>query len=246
MALLSASLVGARGLTLGLATLGLVMVVPGIAAAKEKPQARDRGWLALGGGMSGLILCLALLFPGVLNSYWAIDFAVDQPEQDLLVAAPREEPKGEGKTLGADDGADAAREVIRHNELLVSVESVRAGPLADKGQASYGLVHLQFANIGSAPIAFTGFEKGKRQPALTDTSGRAYAFLEQRQRLRARGEPVFDAPKTGGVELFATGSQGYLLVFELPPGGLKTLKLEVPAQAWGRKGMYQFLISGPF
>jgi hypothetical protein len=221
-----------------LATLGLL-------ATKETSQAKDRAWLTLSGGMCALLLLVTFFLPGTLNNYWALNVTVVEPERDQFIAVPRDDPKGDGKRLGTDDAADAATEVIRHDDLLLSVETVKAGQLPDKNRLAVGLVHLQFANIGSGPITFKGFDNDKHRPALTDTSGRAYAFLEQRQRLRSSGDPVF-APRPGGVELHATESQGYLLVFELPLGGLKTLKLELPAAAWGRQGVYQFFITGPF
>jgi hypothetical protein len=235
-----------RLLTLALAVLGLGVALSGVAVAKEKQPVKDRVWVILGGGMSALILCLALFLPGVLNNYWAINVAVAQPDVDQRLAVPREDPRGDGTPVETDTGVNAAAEAIRHDELLVSVESARASSLPDKGPTSYALVHLEFANVGGGLIAFKGFDKSNHQPVLSDTSGHAYAFVEQRQRLRARGAPVFDAPKAGGTELSATSSQGYLLVFELPSGGLNSLKLEIPASAWGRQGVYQFQIPGPF
>src|SRR5262249_44517328 len=104
------------------AGLGLASVLPGFAGPKDKRQARDSTWLAVGGSISGLILCLAVISPGTLNNRWALDFAVPEPERDLQVAAPRDDPNGQGRTLAKDDEADAAGEVIRHNSLSLRIE----------------------------------------------------------------------------------------------------------------------------
>jgi hypothetical protein len=245
-ALLTASLVGERLLTMGLAGLGLACVLPGFVGPKDKRHVKDSTWLAFGGGISGLILCLAVISPGTLNNRWAVDFAVAEPERDVHIAAPKDDPNGQGRTLAKDEEADAAGEVVRHNSLSLRVESVKEGRLPDKGAASYALIHLQFANIGSEAVSFKGFAKDGVEPTLSDTSGRAYNFIEYRQRLRTQGDPFFAAPKPGTVQLQATESQGCLLVFELPAAGLKTLKLELPASAWGRQGVYRFSVGGPF
>jgi hypothetical protein len=245
-ALLAASLIGERLVTLLLSAGGLTAVVLGRRATGAERKTSDGAWLALGGAMSGLVLCLTIISPGVLNNRWAIDFAVPQADPDEQVVVPLNKPRDQGTVLTADDWVDAAKEAIRQDELLLNVESVRVGPLADKGPGAYVAVHLQFANIGSATINFQGFDREKNLPVLTDTSGSSYAFVEQRQRTPASGEVVFGPPKRGGMALSPTKHQGYLLVFEAPALGFQTLKMELPASAWGRKGTYQFLVSKPF
>ena len=196
--------------------------------------------------MSGLVLCLAIFSPGLLNNRWALDFAVPKPNQDEQVVIPRDQPRDPGKVLTTEDWVDAATEAIRQDDMLLRVESVQVGSFADKGPTAYVLVHLQFANIGSGTITFHGFDRDKHLPVLSDTLGSSYAFAEQRQRVPASGEPLFAPPKQGGMTLSATKAQGYQLVFESPPSGFKSLKLELPATAWGRDGEYKFLISKPF
>jgi hypothetical protein len=244
--LLSASLVGARNLTLALAALGLAAAVVGTATGGRDRQPGQRLWLRAGGVLSGLLLAVTLFFPGLINHYWAIDVAVTPPDAGQHVAVTRDQPRDSGRTLTAADSADAAGEMIRHDDLLISIESVKAGPVGGEGQPAYALVHCRFANIGGGLIRFQGFDKDKRQPKLTDAFEHACAFREQRKRLQARGEAVFGAPTTDGMELSATAAQGYLLVFELPPAGLASMELEVPASAWGRQGVYRFRIAGPF
>jgi hypothetical protein len=244
--LLAASLVGEWLVTVLLSAVGLVVVVLGMRATGEERTSSDGAWLALGGAMNGLVLCLAIVFPGLLNNRWAIDFAVPQTDPNEQVVVPRDAPRDPGKVLTAEDWVDAATEAIRQDDLLLSVESVRVGNLPDRGPAAFVLVHIQFANIGPTTVHFQGFDREKNLPVLADTSGSEYVFVDQRQRVPASGEPVFNAPRRGGMALSATKSQGYQLVFESPPLGFKTLKMELPASAWGRKGVFQFIVSRPF
>jgi hypothetical protein len=246
VSLLAASLVGEWLVTLLLAASGLVIVVLGRRATGAGRTRSDGVWLALGGALNGLVLCLAIVFPGLLNNRWAIDFAVPRADPDEQVVVPVNKPRDQGTVLTADDWVDASKDAIRQDDLLLNVESVRVGPVADKGPGAYVAVHLQFANVGSATINFQGFDRDAHLPVLTDASGISYTFVEQRQRTPASGEAVFGPPKRGGMSLSATKSQGYLLVFDSPPLGLKSMKVALPASAWGRKGVYQFLISRPF
>ncbi|HWY86911.1 MAG TPA: hypothetical protein VNX28_09315 [Gemmataceae bacterium] len=245
-ALLAASLIGERLVTLLLSAGGLTAVVLGRRATGAERTSSDGVWLALAGALSGLVLVLTIFSPGVLNNRWAIDFAVPQVDPDEQVVVPLNKPRDQGTVLTADDWVDASKDAIRQDDLLLNVESVQVGPLEDKGPGAYGAVHIRFANIGSGTINFQGFDRDMNLPVLTDTSGSSYAFVEQRQRTPASGEVVFGPPKRGGMALSPTKHQGYLLVFESAPSGPKAMKMELPASAWGRKGRYQFLISRPF
>jgi hypothetical protein len=60
------------------------------------------------------------------------------------------------------------------------------------------------------------------------------------------GDPVFGGSKLEGSVVLPQMKEEYLLVFELPHAGTKNLKLTIPAQAWGRKGKFQFQISESF
>jgi hypothetical protein len=250
--LLSASVPGVRIHTLVLAATGLVVALLGIPATQGERRTKDRVWLTLGGSLSGWILLMALFTPGLLNNRWALDVAVPRADPDKQVAVPRDQLKDQGRPVTADDGADAATELVRQHDLLVSVEAVKAGRLPDKGKASFLLVQFRLANIGQETITFQGFDRANHQPVLTDSAGRTFVFLEQRQRQQAKGAAVFATTNSGAVPLAALNRQDCLLVFEAPSAGFKTLKLEVPAKldlpasAWGRNGMVHFRIAGLF
>jgi hypothetical protein len=244
VALLLASLLGVRILTIGLSGGGIVMAVLGFWTNLQKGPARDRVTLALGGTISGGVLILALFVPGVINSRWARDFSVPAGDPNKLVQVPRDQPRLEGKPLSPDDWVDAVQDAIRQDDVFIRLESVQIDQLADKGENKYLQVHLRLGNSGhERTIVVTGFSPDKDQPVLTDESGKPYPFLEQRLRKRprgGRGPLVFDLTGPQEKEVAATGYLDVLLVFEAPAATVAALNLEVPAAAWGRTGVCKF------
>jgi hypothetical protein len=246
LALLQASVLGLRWLTVGLAALGLLLLGQGIRATRNDRQSRDRVWFTVGGGLSGVVLLAALIVPGLLNSRWAIDSAVPQTDPDAQMLVPRARPLDEGRRLAAEDWAEAETEAIRQGDLIVRVESVEVGPLPEKADVPYLLVHLRLANCKHGTIAAEGFGNDKQPPVLTDDAGGSYPFLEGRPRRPASGAPVFAVSAPQGATLGPLERQDYLLVFAAPPSPLPALKLEVPASAWGRNGACKIRISRLF
>ncbi len=188
--LLLASVGGIRPLTMALAGLGLLTALAGIPFMDEGHKNRDRVWLALSAFLSGWGLLLALVFPGVLNSHWVLARAVPTLDPNKMVAAPRGEPRAAGRPIDAGDEADAASEVIRQRDVVIGIESMKSGPLPNQ-KKSFLLVHCWIGNIGTENLPFQGFSRDKNQPRLTDRAGQPLAFVEQRQRVPAKGAPVF-------------------------------------------------------
>jgi hypothetical protein len=247
-ALLLASLTGLRILTITLSALGLAVAGLGI-WTKSEDQTKGRLSLALGGSMNGVLLLLVLFVPGVIHSRWAMDFSVPRSDPNKLAAVPRDEPRHEGKSLSPEEWVDAVKEAIRQDDVFVRVESVQIDRLADRGDNRYVLVHLRLANSGhERTIAVTGFGRDKDQPVLTDNSGRAYPFVEERPRKlgRGRGPLIFENAGSKVRELAATGFLDQLLIFEAPSAKIEAFNLEVPTSAWGRAGVCKFRCPGSF
>lgn len=235
-ALLSASLVGVRMLTIVLAIVGLLVPALGVFAGKEHREIKDWVWFTLGSAMNGLVLFLALFMPGFLNAFWALDVAVPT-DPDKQVAVPRDQPRAAGKPLTADDWVDAGVEAIRQDTVLVRVKSIKSGSSLQ--------IHLEIVNLGSEMITITGLGVDKNTPGLTDGSGHSYEFVKRQQRTNIEGPLVFADVAEKGVELGMNERQDYLLLFEAPPSGID-LKLEVPTSAWGRNGRCKFRIPATF
>lgn len=248
LALLLASIIGLRSLTILLAALGLVVVLVGIPLSWPRRQTRDRVWLTLGGSVSGAVLGVALFASGLLNPFWAIDFPVPRNQDpNRMVVVPRDVLQDPGKPYTAGDWVDAETEAIRQYDMIVRVDSVKTGPLPDKEDRFYLQIHLRLANSGhteNIPIECFGVDK--HPPALHDDSGRLYPFLDQRPRRLAAGVIVFEPPSQEVATLLPPRYLDYLLVFELPSSGFEALKLELPASAWGRQGVCRFRIAKPF
>jgi hypothetical protein len=71
-------------------------------------------------------------------------------------------------------------------------------------------------------------------PALIDSAAKTYAFRESK---------VFDSVDgKRRANLFPVQTADEVFAFETPPEGWESLRLEVPAAAWGGAGVFRFTI----
>ena len=127
--------------------------------------------------------------------------------------------------------------------MLVRIESVKSG---SRDGISCLQIHLHIANLGDDAITIAGFGSDKNTPALTDGSGRSFAFLKRQKRIRGEGPPAFADVGDQAVELKADDRHDLLLLFEAPSSRVEALKLQLPTSAWGRDGRCKFHIAGLF
>jgi len=232
LSLLSASLIGVRWLTVALAVLGVLAALLGLAAT-WKTQPTSWPGLALGLTFSVVALGLSLFAPGLLNRYWAMDALVSDPELSALVRVPQDQPLAPGQPLPNDSWVDAATEGVRQDALFIRVKSAQAGSLPGLKVAPYLLVHFLLDQVRpERTITFQEFPKDRPLPVLTDDSGRSYKFVGHQAR---RFSPAFDL---NPLRL------DHYLIFAPPPPEVESLKLVIPASAWGRTGAYRFHIKG--
>ena len=230
-----------RWVTLALAIVGGILVVLGIRFTRDHRKHQDRVWFCVGGGMSAVLALLVLFAPGILQEDWLLNAPVKRdPDTQMLVS--RGDPNGKGTPLASGEWANAKTDAIRQDDVLLRVDSVKLAKLPNKGAVL--LLRWRLTNLGNEqPIAFEGFAIDKHRPTLTDDTGRSYAFLEQRSRVPAQGVPVFEVSAPTTVQLKPNSPYlDYQLVFESPPARFESLKLEIPAAAWGRKGVCKFQI----
>lgn len=230
--LLLASLVRIPWPTVTLAACGAVAALLGIPFARGVHQKQHRLWLAFGGVLSALVLGVALVRPGLLNHYWVINFPVPESDPHPMVVVPHEKPRDPGQPLAESDWADAGKEAIRQDDLLMRVDSAKSGRLPEKGLTPYLLVNFKLTQIRpERNNAFSGFQGVQQRPVLKDESGHTYAFVGFR-------------PRNPFGTVFDTSLKlDLLLIFELPSGVLGSFTLEVPASAWGRRGTCRFRIA---
>lgn len=226
-ALIVASVVGMRWLTISLALLGLAAGVFGILAYRDHNSGRSWISSATGSVLNVVLLLLSLFVPTLLNSFWISNHVSAHSNEAEVV--PKSKTRGPGKPLTDDEWVNSAQDGIRQNDLFIQLQSVKADRLPDKGTATFLLVNLRIDQMRDGPaIHYERYGKGGSVPKLTDDSGREYAYLGD----RARKSPTkFD-------RLFMLDQ---LLVFELPDK-VQFLNLTVPASAWGREGTCHFRI----
>ncbi len=243
--LLQSSLLGFRSLTVIIGFIGLAVVYLGMRATKDFRPTKDVIWLSLGGVSNMAIVAVALLTPGVLNEWWALDAATSLPrEQRSGVAVPRDAVMDTGRPVAEEDWVDAATEAIRKEYLAVRVESVKVATPKGSGGAQV-LVHLRLMNAGSGePISVQGFNAAP--PTLKAESGSDCPFVEFKVRKQARGAPAFEPASGQPLELSLERPQDFLLVFTSGSPSASSYLLEIPASAWGRKGICKLRIPASF
>jgi hypothetical protein len=256
LAVFTAAVLAQRFVTIGILAAGLAVTWLGIRATRGKRTTSDIVGLLTGGGLCVLGVLLALFVPAVLNRFWGMDFSVARADPDQQVQVRRTEPREPGRPLSAEEWIDAATAAIRQGDAVIRVEGGEAGPLPGKGDESFLQIRLGLANVGfERYIPFEGFARDKHAPVLSDDTGHTYLFVEQRRRKRGPGpkgmaaaEPVFEAAPARIVHIVPNRSVERLLVFEGSATGLpgKALKLELPAAAWGRRGVCKMRITVPF
>jgi len=218
---------------------GVVVALVGLVFGSQNALSTSRAWLLPGGILSGLVLALALFAPGILNDYWAMNAAVPMPDENKQARVNRFRPQDASTLLAPEEWVEAEKEALRLDDLHLTINSVKIGPLANKGPTPYLQIHFRTAKIGPhrPGVRYESFSTDKHLPVLTDSTGRSYPFVEQRTRKMGVGSIYFEVTPPRVDELNFPRGLDRLLVFEAPSPGFGVLKLQVPASVWGRKGV---------
>jgi hypothetical protein len=244
VALMAGAFFGLRTVTLGASALGLVALLLG--AGARGMSGADRAWSGVGGILCALVLGVTLLAPGFINLRWTMEKEVLPPDPNEMEIVDRDWPKKKGRAPEPNEWADATREAFKQDDVLVRIDSMKTGPLPDRG-GKFVLVHWRLGHPGhGVGLKFYGFTQEK--PAvLTDEAGNSYPFVEQRLRNLLKGPPAYFEPwQPRELRVPPLRFSDFLLVFAGSPPASMPLKLEMPAAAWGRKGVCRLRIPGPF
>lgn len=245
VSLLQSSLLGFRSVTVILGFIGLALAYLGLRATKNDRPMKDLIWLTLGAGSSICVVALALIAPGVLNEWWALEASSSLPkEQRDGVAVPRDAVMDAGRPVKEDEWVDAAAEAVRKEYVAVRIESVKVATPVGSSSPQL-LIHLRLLNAGSGePITVHGF--GDSPPILKEASGGDCVFQEYQVRKPARGAPVFEPASGQPIDLSLERPRDYLLVFTCISPSVDSFLLEIPASAWGKKGTCKLRVPASF
>jgi hypothetical protein len=242
VALLCAYLPGPDVLTLPCSGLGLAAGLAGVLWALS--LARPPILPLAGTVVSGVVLAIACLWPGVFNPLYG--GRADQPTNQ-----PRAVPMGRGSTgrseapAAEDAWVDASHEAEQRGDVRVRVlaVAVRAVPFKDPARARAArdrqlLITLRVYNLGAErriPYESWGEPAAGREadlPQLHDGTGKTY-------RLWSFDPGVEVVGRTPHARLSPGKYVDDLLVFEPPTVFPEYLRLELPASACGASGTFR-------
>jgi hypothetical protein len=189
------------------------------------------------------VLCLlVLLFAGS----WPT--APDPPPPMAAVPLQRK-GMASHQPVDADNWVDAATNAVQKEDVRVQVVSARIGRVDLKNRSGvvpssdrYLVIRLRVSYMGIVfqqtpyePWADRADSPSKHPPILTDNTDRVY------------DQKVFDSGRKvvgrAEVDALTPGHQvKEVLIFPIPPGDVKYLRLKLPASAFGLTGEFRFQI----
>lgn len=238
LAMLLAAFALPRGLTIGLAALGLLIGLAGAVMPRSQWHLKDGIWLLLGGGGSGLILLAALVRPGWLNERWGMDFTVPEPDRNTQMMVSRDNP-AEGKELHGEDRVDARTHAIRQGDLLIRIDSAAIERSPVKG-APVLLINLTLANAGQLhDVTYHGQASGDHPAQVRDSRGKELSRRDLGGQAKKMGQ-------VGKVVILPNHEIKDVLAVETPWSGTSAVEVDLPSAAWGREGVCRFTLPANF
>lgn len=243
VALVCASVYALGVLVLPLSGIGLLVGLAGVGLtlATDQPRPLVPG---IGSSAGGLVLFVALLFPGLLGpTYYASRTAVVEDPVTIRAVPLPGQPVAD---LGSVDWVDASRAALQQNKLRVQVTGATIGkvevqttPKRKLSKEDYLTLRVR-AQHTSGMREFTAEPGGPRarpherlSPTLTDNLGKTYP-------------PRNPAAAEGGGQqvsaVFPVEVADDVWIFDAPAPGVEFFKLEIPAATWGGTGAFRFTI----
>jgi hypothetical protein len=242
VALLVAQVTVLSFLAVPLGCVGLVLGLVGILLALDLP---DRGWVLSAGGtaLSVAVVGIVFLFPGVFGLPSAATSADESAAPHEMVVTVE---GGKSVQRGArdDEWVDAGKESLQQGHVRIRVTSVRIRrfPIKDRNGSSRSsprtlAVGLRLINAnGARTIAYRSWQGSSPESArLEDDRGKTYATADLKTSQEIAGH-IDSADLSPGRVVTD------VLVFEAPRSGIKFLRLELPASAFGGTGTLRLQI----
>jgi hypothetical protein len=217
-----AALVGLAGLLLAPGRVRLLIPVTGTA-------------------LGGLVFLIAVFSPDLLGPVYRFSRQRDTTDPTAVRVVPL--PGKGNEAIPTDpEWVDASRAALQQGRMRVQVigatiVSGKAKSSAEtKGPTEPSLLlrlRTQRVQSGSELAEKSPPRREPLRPRLTDGTGKAYQQRDSQ-------EVGATNPRKEG--LFPVAYQDEVFVFEAPAEGLGSLRLEIPADAWGGKGALRFTI----
>lgn len=225
-----------HGAALGLAGLGLLIGSFGLLIV---PDERGRGqlWRGAGSVLSAAVLVLGVFWPGLLHNVWPTSAAQQHDEAGLTSIS-----FGKGGTQAdAAEWVDASSRAAMQGDVRVRIVSVGVGPVrltdgrgARLTRENYVHVVVRVYNAGTERVlSYRTWNDGA--PNLRNQNDKPLALA----RFDAGSEI---AGRTRGGDLRPGRNLTDLLLFEVPATELRSLRLELPADHAGGRGVLRFTI----
>jgi hypothetical protein len=196
-----------------------------------------------GAAFSGLILVAALADPALLGPRYAASRQPANYDPDAVRVIPLHLSRDGVAGLESDGWADASRAAIQQGMVRVQISGAAVGPVQvvdakrKYTKQRYLALAVRVQHLGNGPsVRFVHWgTTGERSvPAATvEANGRKLAAADLGSQVAAG--------TTYGHDLFPGKLVDDLLVFEAPaaPG---SLRVELPAEAWGGRGVFRFQV----
>jgi hypothetical protein len=229
-------------LTRPLSGVGVALGLLGVLSATG---GRPRGPLfaVAGAVLSGLVLGVSLLAPSVLGPRYEASRLRSDYDPDAVRVVPLRLDPGGSEGLEHDGYADASRAAVQQGFIRVRVTGATLGPLSSREPKRkptaqpYLSVGVRVQHLGHGPavrfIHWGVTEERAVPPAAAEADG-----LRLPARLNWADLPVRPVLVQ---ELWSGLAAETLLLFD-PPTSPGTVRLELPAEAWGGRGAFRFLI----
>jgi hypothetical protein len=233
-ALLCASFPSLCGLVVILGSIALVLGFAGIYLALTRGQFRLAFPIA-GTAAGGGILLAGLMFPELLGSVYLASRAKDTIDPTAIRVVSLANARGSAESA-SPDWVDATACALQQGRLRIQIVSVAIRPMKEGASPAQKLPPGRYLFIRLRIHQAEGADKAPEKPALrlTDPSGKVYAQQDVRE--------VAAAPTGRKVSPFRAHFNDEVFAFVTPPPGLEYLRLEVPVESWGGKGVFRFTI----
>jgi hypothetical protein len=247
-ALLGAGVTSLCGFVVPLAIVGLLLGLVGSFRALGQGSFRLL-FAAAGVLVGGLVLFTALLLPSLLGPVYLTSRAREAQDPRAIQVIPLSGNRGNSGPRDPE-WVDASQAALQQGRLYVQVLSVSVRAVKPKSDPTRKLPPVEYlflrlrtqqaeeaSAFGTVRTQALGPRSEKARPTLRDSTGKVCQLRDVQEMA------VAETDRRSSV--FPVVFEEVVFVFDAPPANLASLRLELPAEAWGGEGVFRFTILGP-